>query len=120
MLGRRTVLLPTFRGAMDFAAAQAERILRQYPGYSPMYTVGGKWNREGETWTHWCEGFFPGILWLLHMHTGEGKWADAARSLSRPLEPRQHDHSVHDLGFLSSRPTSASFTSPATRIAATY
>ena len=59
--------------AMDFAAAQAERILRKYPGYAPMYTVGGKWNREGEPWTHWCEGFFPGILWLLHRHTGDGE-----------------------------------------------
>jgi unsaturated chondroitin disaccharide hydrolase len=97
---RRESLLPTFRGAMDFAAAQADRILRQYPGYAPMYTVGGRWNREGETWTHWCEGFFPGILWLLRRHTGESRWADAARKLSRPLEPRQHDRTVHDLGFL--------------------
>ena len=85
---------------MDFSAAQAERILRQYPGYAPMYTVGGKWGREGETWTHWCEGFFPGILWLLHRHTGESRWAEAARRLSRPLEKRQLDRSVHDLGFL--------------------
>jgi unsaturated chondroitin disaccharide hydrolase len=97
---RRAALLPTFCGAMDFAAAQAERILHQYPGYAPMYTVGGRWNREGETWTRWCEGFFPGILWLLHRHTGESRWADAARALSRPLEPRQNDRTVHDLGFL--------------------
>ncbi len=90
----------TFRRAMDFSAAQAARILRQYPGYAPMYTVGGKWGREGETWTYWCEGFFPGILWLLHRYTGESRWADAARALSRPLEPRQHDRTVHDLGFL--------------------
>ena len=54
---------------MDFVAAQAERLLRQHPGYAPMYTVGGKWGREGETWTHWCGGFYPGILWLLHRHT---------------------------------------------------
>jgi len=38
-----------------------------YPGYAPMYTVGGRWNREGERWTHWCEGFFPGILVYLIM-----------------------------------------------------
>jgi unsaturated chondroitin disaccharide hydrolase len=97
---RRAALVPTFRQAMDFSAAQAERILRRYPGYAPMYTVGGQWGREGETWTHWCEGFFPGLLWLLHRHTGESRWADAARALSRPLEPRQHDRTVHDLGFL--------------------
>jgi unsaturated chondroitin disaccharide hydrolase len=39
-------------------------------------------------------------LWLLHRHTGESRWADAAHALSRPLEPRQHDRTVHDLGFL--------------------
>jgi unsaturated chondroitin disaccharide hydrolase len=100
IISRNESLLPTFRMTMDFSAAQAERILRQYPGYAPMYTVNGRWGREGETWTRWCEGFFPGILWLLHRHTGESRWADAARALSRPLEPRQYDRSVHDLGFL--------------------
>src|SRR4051794_12757095 len=97
---RRQDLLPTFRAALDFVAAQADRMLRQYPGYAPMYTAGGRWGREGETWTHWCEGFYPGILWLLHHQTGDGRWADAARGLSRPLEPRRHDRTVHDLGFL--------------------
>jgi len=65
-----------------------------------MYTVGGRWDREGERWTHWCEGFFPGILWLLFETTGDEEWARHARALSRPLEARQHDRSVHDLGFL--------------------
>jgi unsaturated chondroitin disaccharide hydrolase len=97
---QRTALLPTLHGAMDFVATQAGRTLLDHPGYYPMYTIGGKWRHEGEAWTRWCEGFFPGILWLLHFHTGDRHWADAARSLSRPLEPRQHDRTVHDLGFL--------------------
>ena len=92
--------LAPLRQALDFSAAQARRILDRYPGYTPMYTVGGRWNREGERWTHWCEGFFPGILWLLYKTTGEEEWARQARTLSRRLEPRQHDRSVHDLGFL--------------------
>ena len=49
----REALLPTLRSALDLAAAQARRILDTYPGYSPMYTVGGRWNREGDRWTHW-------------------------------------------------------------------
>jgi unsaturated chondroitin disaccharide hydrolase len=65
-----------------------------------MYTVGGRWNHEGERWTHWCEGFFPGILWLLHKHTGHADWRNLAERYSRPLEPRRFDRSVHDLGFL--------------------
>jgi unsaturated chondroitin disaccharide hydrolase len=96
----RESLLPTFRAALDFAAAQARRTIASYPGYTPMYTVGGRWNREGERWTHWCEGFFPGILWLLHRCTGEAEWFRQAERYTRPLEPRKHDRAVHDLGFL--------------------
>jgi unsaturated chondroitin disaccharide hydrolase len=89
-----------FRSALDFAAGQARHVIAAYPGYAPMYTVGGRWNREGERWTHWCEGFFPGILWLLHRHTGEPEWRRWAEQYSRVLEPRRHDRAVHDLGFL--------------------
>src|SRR5262249_53111025 len=92
--------LPQLPGALDFAAARARRIVTAYPGYYPMYTVGGRWNREGERWTHWCEGFFPGVLWLLHKHTGDAEWRRLAEQYTRPLEPRKHDRAVHDLGFL--------------------
>src|SRR5947199_1211301 len=97
---RREALLPALRGALDFAAGQARRVLTAYPDYTPMYTVGGRWNREGERWTHWCEGFFPGILWLLHKQSGDPEWRRLAERYSRPLEPRRHDRAVHDLGFL--------------------
>ncbi|MFO0809398.1 MAG: glycoside hydrolase family 88 protein [Gemmataceae bacterium] len=96
----REKLLPTFRSALEFAGEQSKHIIAKYPGVSPMYTVGGKWGREGETWTHWCEGFYPGIFWLLHIHTKDPVWRNEAVKLSRPLEPRQHDRTVHDLGFL--------------------
>src|SRR5213594_2842477 len=91
---------PGFREALDFAAAQARCVIDRYPSYYPMYTVGGRWNREGERWTHWCEGFFPGILWLLHKHAGGVEWRRQAERYSRPLEPRKHDRTVHDLGFI--------------------
>ena len=45
-------------------------------------------------------GFFPGILWLLHEHTGEPAWRQLAEEYSSPLEPRRFDRDVHDLGFL--------------------
>jgi unsaturated chondroitin disaccharide hydrolase len=93
--------LAPLQSALDFAAAQAERVLAAYPGgYTPMYTVGGRWNREGEFWTHWCEGFYPGIYWLLHKHTGRPSWRQAAERYSKSLEPRRFDRNVHDLGFL--------------------
>jgi unsaturated chondroitin disaccharide hydrolase len=99
-LVKRQELIPRFHDALSFAAEQADRVARFYPGYSPMYTVGGRWNREGELWTHWCEGFYPGIFWLLHKQTNEGKWRRVAEEYSRRLEPRRFDRQVHDLGFL--------------------
>src|SRR2546430_9669673 len=89
-----------FGNALHFAASQARRVITSYPGYVPVYTVGGKWNKESERWTHWCEGFYPGIFWLLHQHTGRPEWRDLAERYSRPLEPRRFDRAVHDLGFL--------------------
>jgi unsaturated chondroitin disaccharide hydrolase len=96
----RDELIPQFHQALQFAATQASRVVAKYPGYTPMYTVGGYWNREGERWTHWCDGFFPGILWLLHNYTGEADWRRLAERYSRPLEPRRFDRTIHDLGFL--------------------
>jgi unsaturated chondroitin disaccharide hydrolase len=93
-------LVPQFQETLEFAGRQARRILRKYPDYAPMYTVGGLWNREGERWTHWCEGFFPGMLWLLHKYTGDIEWRRFAEGYSRALEPRRQDRTVHDLGFL--------------------
>lgn len=89
-----------FTHALDFAARQCRRLIEQHPGYVPMYTVGGQWAREGQRWTHWCEGFYPGIFWLLHRHTNEPFWRQYAEAYSRPLEPRRYDRDVHDLGFL--------------------
>src|SRR3954451_4347523 len=89
-----------FSNALDFAAAQCRRLIASHPGHAPMYTVGGQWRREGERWTHWCEGFYPGIFWLLHKVTHEPFWRAHAESYSRVLEPRRFDRDVHDLGFL--------------------
>jgi len=91
---------PSFTQALAFADRQCRHILAKYPGYHPMYTVGGKWKQEGELWTHWCEGFYPGIYWLLHEHSGDAFWRQQAEAASKRLEPRRWDRKVHDLGFL--------------------
>ena len=90
----------TFDKAVKFAAEQASAIIANYPNYYPMYTVGGKWGREAEKWTPWCEGFFPGILWLLYRLTGESRWRRFAEQYTRPLADRRFDRRVHDLGFI--------------------
>src|SRR5271170_104448 len=94
----RETLLQRLHTTVDFAARQTRRLIDRYPGYYPMYTVDGQWKREGELWTHWCEGFLPGLLWLFHKQTGETAWRSLAEEYSKPLEPRRLDRTVHDLG----------------------
>ncbi len=93
-------LRPKLEGALEFAAEQVRTLVERYPNFSPMYTRGGRWKHEGEAWTHWCDGFLPGILWLIHRRTGDSWFRQQAERYSRPLEPRQHDRDVHDLGFI--------------------
>ena len=89
------------QNAFDFAQSQVRTILSSYPSnYYPMYTVGGKFGRDRKRWTHWCDGFFPGMMFLFADETGESFWLDKAISYSTPLEDRQYDRAVHDLGFI--------------------
>ncbi len=96
----RQSLLPTFRAALDFCAAQTQRLITAHPNLALMYTTNGHWGREGELWTHWCDGFYPGICWLLFKQTGDRKWREAAEKATINLAPRRFDRTVHDLGFL--------------------
>jgi len=86
--------------AFDFAGAQLRHLLDAYPETFPMYTLHGQWKHGGEAWTNWCEGFLGGQLWLMHEHTGDSWWRNAAEHYSRLIEHRRADRTVHDLGFL--------------------
>src|SRR5947199_10534009 len=77
-----------------------------------MYTEGGKWKHEGPAWTHWCDGFLPGMMWVFYKHLGpdnpESKfWMEQAIRYSKPLEQRKLDRDVHDLGSSSFPPIRA-------------
>lgn len=93
-------LIPKLHEGLTFAGRQVRGTIERHPDFYPMYTRGGRWKHEGEAWTHWCDGFLPGILWLLYRHTGEAWYRKQAERYSRHLEPRQHDRNVHDLGFI--------------------
>ena len=87
--------------AFDFAQGQVKTLLAKYPSdYYPMYTVGGKFGRDRKRWTHWCDGFYPGMMFVFAGRTGEQQWLDKAVAFAAPLEERQYDRAVHDLGFL--------------------
>ena len=94
-----------FEDSFDFAQQQVRSLISRHAGLYPMYTKNGKWKHEGPAWTHWCDGFLPGMMWLFHWHLGPGGpdadwWMDQAIAYTIPLEPRKMDREVHDLGFI--------------------
>ena len=106
-----------FEDAMSFAQKQVKAVIEKYPDFYPMYTENGKWQHEGVAWTNWCDGFFPGMMWLFHKtithhgnnqgsageakHSSEAKnWMELAIRYTKPIESRKNDRDSHDLGFL--------------------
>ena len=94
-----------FENAIGFAQKQVRRLIENQPDFYPIYTEEGKWQHEGPAWTHWCDGFLPGMMWLFYKHLGADKpdakfWMDQAIRYSQPLEHRKLDTEVHDLGFI--------------------
>jgi unsaturated chondroitin disaccharide hydrolase len=65
-----------------------------------MYTVDGQFGQDKKRWTHWCDGFYPGMMFIFAEQKNDEKWLDKAIDFSRPLADRQYDRAVHDLGFL--------------------
>jgi unsaturated chondroitin disaccharide hydrolase len=88
-----------YREAIDFAGRQVRALIRRDPDFYPMYTHQGRWRHDLPAWTHWCDGFLPGIMWILCAR-GDGSWREPAERYTRRLELRQFDREVHDLGFL--------------------
>ncbi|HEX4947002.1 MAG TPA: glycoside hydrolase family 88 protein, partial [Blastocatellia bacterium] len=100
-LHEREALRTTLQTAFDFAESQVKALLAKYSSdYYPMYTVGGQFGHDRKRWTHWCDGFYPGMMFLFAKRSGQSKWLDKAVSYAKPLESRQYDRAVHDLGFL--------------------
>jgi unsaturated chondroitin disaccharide hydrolase len=94
-----------FAGAFRFAERQLRALIERHPDFYPMYSAAGCWRHSGEAWTHWCDGFLPGMLWIVYARQRPGSpesrwWREQAIRYSRPLEPRKLDRAVHDLGFL--------------------
>jgi unsaturated chondroitin disaccharide hydrolase len=94
-----------FDDAFRFAQHQVRRLVESHPGFYPMYTINGHWKHEGPAWTHWCDGFLPGMMWIFAKRLtpnggDDGFWREQAIRYTTPLEPRKLDREVHDLGFI--------------------
>jgi unsaturated chondroitin disaccharide hydrolase len=94
-----------FESALRFAQQQVRKLVERYPDFYPMYTTNGVWKHEGPAWTHWCDGFLPGMMWIFHKRAEDSNadadfWLEQAIRYTKPLENRRSDDEVHDLGFL--------------------
>jgi unsaturated chondroitin disaccharide hydrolase len=95
-----------FENAMSFAQQQVKHLIEKHPDFYPMYTEGGSWNHDGPIFTHWCDGFLPGMMWLFLKHGGGSDktearyWMEQAVRYSKPLEARIAEGDVHELGFI--------------------
>jgi len=94
-----------FNEAFRFAKHQVRRLIDEHPDFYPMYTHNGRWKHEGSAWTHWCDGFLPGMMWIFtknHVSTGSDAefWREQAIRYTTPLEARKNDNETQDLGFL--------------------
>jgi unsaturated chondroitin disaccharide hydrolase len=87
------------RESLEFAGRQVKALIARDPGFYPMYTHQGRWRHGLPAWTRWCDGFLPGIMWILCAR-GDNSWREPAECYTRRLEPRRFDREVHDLGFL--------------------
>ena len=94
--GYRAAAATAWRTAQEKVPA----FVRENPDVFPLYTVDGRWDLTGESWTNWCEGFLGGQLWILALRSGDGELRALAEHYSRLIEERRHDREVHDLGFL--------------------
>lgn len=93
-------LLAQVEDAFAFAQQQVRGLVERDPNFYPLYTDGGKWRHSKPAWTHWCDGFLPGMMWIFYEETGDAKWRELAEEYSRALEERKDDREVHDLGFI--------------------
>lgn len=86
--------------AFAFAQHQVRTLIERHPDFYPLYTDGGRWRHAKPAWTHWCDGFLPGMMWIFYEESNDPKWREKAVRYSRALESRKDDREVHDLGFI--------------------
>ncbi len=94
-----------FEDALRVAQQKTRKLIEKYPDFYPMYTNEGRWKHEGPAWTHWCDGFLPGMMWVFYRRAEPDSaeanfWRENAIRYTTPLEHRKHDRDVHDLGFI--------------------
>jgi unsaturated chondroitin disaccharide hydrolase len=95
--GEEALAPQRFRSALDYAVGKLRQVA---PGVTsfPQETKFEKWtyNNDGG----WVGGFWPGLLWLAWVDSGEERFKQLAIASAERLAPRRTDTSTHDVGFL--------------------
>ncbi len=90
-------------GSLNLAQSRIKNLIENYPGLYPLYTTGGKWKHNKPGWTAWCDGFLPGMMWLLlesKLSNDPDYWRAAAEKHTTNLSKRKDDKEIHTHGFI--------------------
>ena len=101
-----------FEQAFAFAQKQVRKLIEKQPMLYPVYTENGRWKHEGPAWTHWCDGFLPGMMWMFHKYAPADSpdskfWLEQAIRYTVPIEPRSMTARSRTSDFCSSPRTIA-------------
>ncbi|MEO6827869.1 MAG: glycoside hydrolase family 88 protein [Microbacteriaceae bacterium] len=87
--------------ALEISQERVRRLITNHPGQIPIYTKGGRWHFDEDSWAPiWTGGFLTGMIWIFAERSGDPTWRQQAEKYSRLVEPRKLDRGTHDIGFL--------------------
>ncbi len=86
-----------YQEALDDCVAKTRENLGRLDAF-PHTTRKGRWRTSEHG--RWTAGHWIGIVWLAYLQTGDPALREEAYRWAARLEPRQHDTSTHDMGFL--------------------
>lgn len=68
----------------------------------PYTSIDGKFNDYRDNICKWTNGFWPGMLWLMYMDTGDAIYKEVAERAEQTLDGafREFDGLHHDVGFM--------------------
>ncbi|MCU1439264.1 MAG: glycosyl hydrolase [Rhodoglobus sp.] len=88
-------------GVFEIVRDRLRRLITEHPSQIPVYTEGGRWHFDSDSWAPvWTGGFLAGMIWAVAQHTNDSWWRDQAEKYTLLLEPHKLDTGTHDLGFL--------------------
>jgi unsaturated chondroitin disaccharide hydrolase len=86
-----------YGSVLDYCVTKTRQNIAQLDAF-PHTTSNGRWRTSEHG--RWTAGHWLGIIWLAYLRSGDSFFRDAAYHWAKRLEPRKHDTTTHDMGFL--------------------